>query len=56
VFRGGYGAFTERIDYFTRVLGGGPFQISESYTPNTIVNGSRSSPSATPSPPTWGRR
>jgi hypothetical protein len=38
VFRGGYGAFTERIDYFSRVLGGGPFQISESYT-NEIVNG-----------------
>lgn len=31
VFRGGYGAFTERIDYFQRVLTGGPFQISESY-------------------------
>jgi hypothetical protein len=31
VFRGGYGAFTERFDYFQRVLTGGPFQISESY-------------------------
>ncbi len=31
VFRGGYGAFTERIDYFQRVLTGGPFQISENY-------------------------
>lgn len=31
VFRGGYGTFTERIDYFTRVLTGGPFQISENY-------------------------
>ncbi|PYV29339.1 MAG: hypothetical protein DMG09_30270, partial [Acidobacteria bacterium] len=33
VIRGGYGAFTERIDYFTRVQGGGPFQISENYNP-----------------------
>jgi hypothetical protein len=31
VFRGGYGTFTERIDYFQRVLTGGPFQISENY-------------------------
>ena len=30
---------TERIDYFTRLLSGGPFQIGETYTPNTIVNG-----------------
>ena len=33
VIRGGYGAFTERIDYFNRIQGGGPFQISESYNP-----------------------
>jgi hypothetical protein len=38
VLRGGYGAFTERIDYFARILGGGPFQISENYT-NVITNG-----------------
>jgi Carboxypeptidase regulatory-like domain len=38
VVRGGYGAFTERIDYFQRVQGGGPFQISETYD-NSIVNG-----------------
>jgi hypothetical protein len=31
VFRGGYGAFTERIDYFARILSGGPFQIAENY-------------------------
>ncbi|MGH9162947.1 MAG: hypothetical protein ACRD2X_23540 [Vicinamibacteraceae bacterium] len=31
VVRGGYGAFTERIDYFSRVQGGGPFQIAETY-------------------------
>lgn len=31
VIRGGYGAFTERIDYFARVQGGGPFQLSETY-------------------------
>jgi hypothetical protein len=31
VLRGGYGAYTERIDYFQRVLTGGPFQISENY-------------------------
>jgi hypothetical protein len=36
VFRGGYGAFTERIDYFQRVLTGGPFQISETY--NNLIN------------------
>ena len=33
VIRGGYGAFTERIDYFSRIQGGGPFQISEGYNP-----------------------
>ena len=38
VFRGGYGAFTERIDYFTRVLSGGPFQIAENYQ-NVIAAG-----------------
>lgn len=38
VFRGGYGTFTERIDYFTRVLTGGPFQISENYQ-NVIAPG-----------------
>jgi outer membrane receptor protein involved in Fe transport len=38
VIRGGYGSFTERIDYFQRVLGGGPYQISDSYT-NRIVGG-----------------
>jgi Carboxypeptidase regulatory-like domain len=38
VIRGGYGAFTERIDYFQRVLGGGPYQIGESYD-NEIVGG-----------------
>jgi hypothetical protein len=37
VVRGGYGAFTERIDYFQRVLGGGPYQIGESYD-NEIVD------------------
>src|SRR5262249_43780168 len=31
VVRGGYGAFTERIPYFTLVNGGGPYQISETY-------------------------
>jgi len=31
VFRGGYGTYTERIDYFSRILTGGPFQISENY-------------------------
>jgi len=38
VIRGGYGSFTERIDYFQRVLGGGPYQISDSYT-NRLVDG-----------------
>jgi hypothetical protein len=31
VVRGGYGAFTERIGYFSLVNGGGPFQIAETY-------------------------
>ncbi|HZY63607.1 MAG TPA: TonB-dependent receptor [Edaphobacter sp.] len=31
VLRGGYGAFTERIGYFTLVSGGGPFQVAETY-------------------------
>jgi hypothetical protein len=39
VFRGGYGTFTERIDYFTRVLTGGPFQISENYQNVVAANG-----------------
>jgi hypothetical protein len=38
VFRGGYGAFTERIDYFARILSGGPFQIAENYQ-NVIAPG-----------------
>jgi hypothetical protein len=38
VLRGGYGAYTERIDYFQRVLTGGPFQISENYQ-NVIAPG-----------------
>jgi hypothetical protein len=38
VLRGGYGAFTERISYFDRVLSGGPFQISENYQ-NVIAPG-----------------
>jgi len=38
VVRGGYGAFTYRIDYFDRVSGGGPFQIAETYV-NSIVGG-----------------
>jgi hypothetical protein len=31
VLRGGYGAFTERIGYFTMVSGAGPFAIAETY-------------------------
>jgi hypothetical protein len=38
VVRGGYGAFTYRIEYFDRVSGSGPFQIAETYV-NSIVNG-----------------
>jgi hypothetical protein len=38
VVRGGYGAFTERIGYFSRANGGGPFQIAETYY-NRIENG-----------------
>jgi hypothetical protein len=39
VFRGGYGTFTERIDYFQRVLIGGLFQISENYQNVIAPNG-----------------
>lgn len=38
VIRGGYGVFTEQIGFFDRLLGGGPFQISETYF-NEIING-----------------
>jgi Carboxypeptidase regulatory-like domain/TonB dependent receptor len=38
VVRGGYGAFTERIDYFERVSGSGPYRISEKYN-NRFVGG-----------------
>jgi hypothetical protein len=38
VIRGGYGAFTHRIDYFDRASGGGPFSIAETYT-NAITAG-----------------
>jgi hypothetical protein len=31
VVRGGYGAFSERLDYFAFAQGGGPFQIAETY-------------------------
>jgi hypothetical protein len=31
VLRGGYGAYTERIPYFTLATNGGPFQIAETY-------------------------
>lgn len=38
VIRSGYGQFTERVDYFQRVNGAGPFQIGETYD-NAITNG-----------------
>jgi hypothetical protein len=38
VVRGGYGAFTERIQPFERSFGGGPFEISETYF-NQITGG-----------------
>ncbi len=38
VIRGGYGIFTEALGYFSRLQGGGPFQISETYI-NEISNG-----------------
>jgi hypothetical protein len=38
VIRGGYGAFTYRIDYFDRLSGGGPFQIAETYV-NALTGG-----------------
>jgi len=39
VIRGGYGEYTESFGYFARLLGAGPFQIGETYTPNVITNG-----------------
>ena len=38
VVRGGYGMFTEQVGYFSRLQGGGPFSISETYF-NSIENG-----------------
>lgn len=38
VIRGGYGVFTERLSYFSRVNATGPFEIQETYT-NEITNG-----------------
>jgi hypothetical protein len=38
VIRGGYGIFTEALGYFSRLQGGGPFQISETYI-NQVVDG-----------------
>ena len=38
VLRGGYGIFNEFLGQFSRVNGGGPFQIAETYT-NSITNG-----------------
>jgi hypothetical protein len=38
VIRGGYGMFTETLGRYSRVLGGGPFEITETYN-NQIVNG-----------------
>ncbi|MDA2930949.1 TonB-dependent receptor, partial [Acidobacteria bacterium AH-259-O06] len=41
VVRGGYGTFTERIGYFSRSFGGGPFEIAEDYRQSLsdFVNG-----------------
>jgi hypothetical protein len=38
VLRGGYGIFTETLGRYSRIQGGGPFQISETYQ-NEIVTG-----------------
>ena len=38
VVRGGYGTFTEQVGYFSRLQGGGPFSLSETYF-NSIENG-----------------
>jgi hypothetical protein len=38
VIRGGYGIFNETLGRYSRIQGGGPFQISETYL-NTITNG-----------------
>ena len=39
VLRGGYGQYTEALGNYHRAQGTGPFQIGETYTPNSIVNG-----------------
>jgi hypothetical protein len=38
VIRGGYGIFNETLSRYSRIQGGGPFQISETYV-NSITNG-----------------
>ena len=38
VIRGGYGIFNETLGRYSRIQGGGPFQISETYL-NTVTNG-----------------
>jgi len=38
VIRGGYGEYSEVLGYFSRLLGGGPFQLGETYN-NVISNG-----------------
>ncbi len=38
VIRGGYGLFTETLGRYSRVNGGGPFEITESYN-NQIIDG-----------------
>jgi hypothetical protein len=38
VLRGGYGIFTETLGYFARAQGGGPYQLSETFT-NAIQGG-----------------
>ncbi|MBI3697977.1 MAG: TonB-dependent receptor [Acidobacteria bacterium] len=38
VLRGGYGEYSEVWGYFSRLLGGGPFQLGETYN-NVITNG-----------------
>ena len=38
VIRGGYGIYTPTLGLFARAQGGGPFQITETYT-NSVVNG-----------------
>ncbi|HEY3132897.1 MAG TPA: TonB-dependent receptor [Acidobacteriota bacterium] len=50
VLRGGYGEYTESLGAFARLLGGGPFQLSETYQNNKVSGVLQSPVLALPNP------